>query len=119
MKVYQRMMYVGLGGTGLQIGADIEKSLRQGLTGPDGTNLLVKGGPFSSLQPFELPGFVRFVYADFDRTDLGSRHLRRAAHRVGHHLGLPLQLRLRCRMLPPAAAAPRHPLGARREGSVR
>lgn len=70
MKVYQRMMYVGLGGTGVKIGADIESSLRLGLTGPDGTDLVNQGGPFSSLQPFELPGFVRFVYADFDASEL-------------------------------------------------
>jgi hypothetical protein len=63
MKVYQRMLYVGLGGTGLRIGSQLEQVLRLELCGADGRALLAAG---NDLEPWELPSFLQFVYADFD-----------------------------------------------------
>lgn len=65
MKIYQRMLYVGLGGTGLKIGMQLEQRLRAELCGADG-NALSRRPEFSQLQPFELPPFLQFVYADYD-----------------------------------------------------
>ena len=39
MKIYQPMLYVGLGGTGCQIGIELERRLREELCGPDGRKL--------------------------------------------------------------------------------
>jgi hypothetical protein len=69
MKIYQRLLYVGLGGTGLKIGAQLEQILRLEMCGADGRALL-QHPPFSgSLSPFELPKFAQFVYADFDERE--------------------------------------------------
>lgn len=61
MKIYQPMLFVGLGGTGGRIGSELERSLRRELCGPDGTDL-VDGG---RRLPFQLPDCLQFVYADF------------------------------------------------------
>ncbi|WP_369687520.1 tubulin-like doman-containing protein [Streptomyces somaliensis] len=66
MKIYQPMLFVGLGGTGGRIGAELERSLRRELCGPDGTRL-VDGGRRA---PFQLPDCLQFVYADFSEGDL-------------------------------------------------
>jgi hypothetical protein len=65
MKIYQRMLYVGLGGTGLKIGMQLEQRLRAELCGADG-EALTRRAEFSHLQPYELPAFLQFVYADYD-----------------------------------------------------
>ena len=69
MKLYQPMLFVGLGGTGCQIGAELERRLREELCGPDGTDLQRKllG---SSMLPFQLPPFLQFVYADLNEAEL-------------------------------------------------
>jgi Tubulin like len=69
MKIYQPMLFVGLGGTGCQIGAELERRLREELCGPDGTDLQRKllG---SSMLPFQLPPFLQFVYADLNEAEL-------------------------------------------------
>ena len=63
MRIYQPMMFVGLGGTGCRIGAELERRLREELCGPDGTALqdLMQGQGFL---PYQLPGCLQFVYAD-------------------------------------------------------
>ncbi|MEU6882242.1 tubulin-like doman-containing protein [Streptomyces sp. NPDC046712] len=66
MKIYQPMLFVGLGGTGGRIGSELERSLRRELCGPDGTDL-VDGG---KRLPFQLPECLQFVYADFSEGDL-------------------------------------------------
>ncbi|MFJ8301179.1 tubulin-like doman-containing protein [Streptomyces sp. NPDC094447] len=66
MKIYQPMLFVGLGGTGGRIGSELERSLRRELCGPDGTDL-VDGG---SRLPFQLPDCLQFVYADFSEAEL-------------------------------------------------
>src|ERR1700736_2017900 len=76
MKVYQPMLFVGLGGTGCQIGAELERRLRDELCGPDGTDLqrVLLG---SNMLPFQLPPFLQFIYAD-----LNEAELQRAKRRV-------------------------------------
>ncbi|MFD7979400.1 tubulin-like doman-containing protein [Streptomyces sp. NPDC059071] len=66
MKIYQPMLFVGLGGTGGRIGSELERSLRRELCGPDGTEL-VDGG---RRLPFQLPDCLQFVYADFSEAEL-------------------------------------------------
>ncbi|MFJ6579471.1 tubulin-like doman-containing protein [Streptomyces sp. NPDC091368] len=66
MKIYQPMLFVGLGGTGGKIGSELERQLRRELCGPDGTDL-VDGG---SRLPFQLPDCLQFVYADFSEGEL-------------------------------------------------
>jgi hypothetical protein len=73
MKIHQRFLYVGLGGTGLQIGAQLERALRTELAGPDGRALITDPAFTAPLAPFELPRFVQFVYGDLD--DGGAREL--------------------------------------------
>jgi hypothetical protein len=66
MKIYQPMLFVGLGGTGGRIGAELERGLRRELCGPDGTNLVASG----RRAPFQLPDHLQFVYADFSEAEL-------------------------------------------------
>ncbi|WP_158851436.1 tubulin-like doman-containing protein [Saccharothrix deserti] len=69
MRIYQPMLFVGLGGTGCKVGAEFEKRLREELCGPDGTRLL------SDIQnpnflPYQLPSCLQFVYADLSANEL-------------------------------------------------
>ncbi|MGW2262084.1 tubulin-like doman-containing protein [Streptomyces sp. NPDC001780] len=66
MKIYQPMLFVGLGGTGGKIGAELERGLRRELCGPDGTKLASDG----RRAPFQLPDCLQFVYADFSEAEL-------------------------------------------------
>jgi hypothetical protein len=66
MKIYQPMLFVGLGGTGGRIGAELERGLRRELCGPDGTKLVAAG----RRAPFQLPDCLQFVYADFSEAEL-------------------------------------------------
>ncbi|WP_053732593.1 tubulin-like doman-containing protein [Nocardia sp. NRRL S-836] len=69
MKIYQPMMFVGLGGTGCKVGAELEKRLREELCGPDGTRLLpIMQNP--NFLPYQLPSCLQFVYADLSSTEL-------------------------------------------------
>ncbi|HSV64997.1 MAG TPA: tubulin-like doman-containing protein [Mycobacteriales bacterium] len=69
MKIYQPMLYVGLGGTGCLVGAELERRLREELCGPDGTDLqaLMTGLDFL---PYQLPSCLQFVYADLNEAEL-------------------------------------------------
>ncbi|GAA2453479.1 tubulin-like doman-containing protein [Streptomyces glaucus] len=66
MKIFQPMLFVGLGGTGGLVGAELERRLRAELCGPDGTAL----SRLSGHAPYQLPDCLQFVYADFSETDL-------------------------------------------------
>ncbi|TDC18534.1 hypothetical protein E1265_25075 [Streptomyces sp. 8K308] len=68
MKIYQPMLFVGLGGTGNRIGAELERALRRELCGPDGT-ALTGGG---RREPFQLPDCLQFVYADYSEGELNQ-----------------------------------------------
>jgi hypothetical protein len=73
MKIYQPMLYVGLGGTGCLIGAELERRLREQLCGPDGSALqeLMTG---QNYLPYQLPSCLQFVYADLNEAELARLH---------------------------------------------
>ncbi|WP_405734786.1 IPT/TIG domain-containing protein [Streptomyces sp. NBC_01537] len=73
MKINQPMLFVGLGGTGCLIGAEVEQTLRAELCGPDGARL-VNG---SGRSRFQLPECLQFVYADFNEAELNRLPYRR------------------------------------------
>jgi hypothetical protein len=69
MKLYQPMLFIGLGGTGCQVGVELERRLRDELCGPDGTDLQ-RSMHGINLLPFQLPSFLQFVYADLNEAEL-------------------------------------------------
>ena len=79
MKIYQPMMFVGLGGTGCQVGTELERRLREELCGPDGNALT----GLNQKARFQLPDCLQFVYADYSETEL---------HQLPH-LSVPAPLR--------------------------
>ncbi|HEX6351856.1 tubulin-like doman-containing protein [Actinophytocola sp.] len=74
MRIYQPMLFLGLGGTGCKVGAELERRLREELCGPDGTKLLGDMTGQNYL-PFQLPSCLQFVYADLSENEL--RRVRR------------------------------------------
>lgn len=82
MKIYQPMLFVGLGGTGCLIGAELERRLREEFCGPDGTDWQRVAAGKDAL-PYQLPAFTQFVYADLNEGEL-SRLGRRVTSAVGH-----------------------------------
>lgn len=68
MEIYQPMFYVGLGGTGCQVGAELERRLREELCGPDGTALQETMRDRNFL-PYQLPSCLQFVYADLSEDE--------------------------------------------------
>ncbi|GIJ48337.1 hypothetical protein Val02_52230 [Virgisporangium aliadipatigenens] len=75
MTLHQPMLFVGLGGTGCLVGAELERRLREELCGPDGTALvdLMVGKGFL---PFQLPACLQFVYADLNEAELARLRTR-------------------------------------------
>ena len=71
MSFSTRFVYIGIGGTGLKIGKAFERLLREEVTGPDGRKLVDRGGTFTGLKPYELPGFIQTLYIDFVRAGPG------------------------------------------------
>jgi hypothetical protein len=67
MKLYQPLMFVGLGGTGCQIGAELERRLREEICGPDGADFRRRR---EDALRYELPACLQFVYADVNQADL-------------------------------------------------
>lgn len=67
MEIYQPFMFVGLGGTGGKVGAELELWLRRHLRGADGETPI--GGDTRRYLPYELPGCFQFVYADLDERE--------------------------------------------------
>ena len=72
MSFSTRFVYIGIGGTGLKIGKAFERLLREEVCGPDGRKLVDRGGTFTGLKPYELPGFIQTLYIDFSEQDLVS-----------------------------------------------
>ncbi|MDT3443541.1 MULTISPECIES: tubulin-like doman-containing protein [unclassified Pseudofrankia] len=90
MNIYQPMMFVGLGGTGCAVGAELERRLRDELCGPDGRDLMAKI-PSAGYLPYQLPAPLQFVYADLNEGELtalsgraGSEEHRAAVGRTQH-----------------------------------
>jgi hypothetical protein len=69
MKLYQPVLFVGLGGTGCDIGAELERRLREEICGPDG-NEFRKLRAKEGMLPYQLPSCVQFVYADMNQAEL-------------------------------------------------
>jgi hypothetical protein len=69
MKLYQPVLFVGLGGTGCDIGAELERRMREEICGPDGNDfrkLKAKEGMLA----YQLPSCIQFVYADMNQGEL-------------------------------------------------
>ncbi|GHC48931.1 tubulin-like doman-containing protein [Streptomyces cinnamoneus] len=66
MRLFQPMLFVGLGGTGGLVGAELERRLRAELCGPDGTRLAAGGRRLRH----QLPDCLQFVYADYSENEL-------------------------------------------------
>lgn len=69
MKLYQPVMFVGLGGTGCAIGAELERRLREEICGPDGLDFR-KLRNREDMLPYQLPSCIQFVYADLNEAEL-------------------------------------------------
>lgn len=69
MRIYQPMLYVGIGGTGCRIGAELERRLRDEWCGPTG-NDLTEIMPAEGLSSFELPQCTQFLYVDLSEEEL-------------------------------------------------
>src|SRR5215813_6934750 len=69
MRLYQPVMFVGLGGTGCDIGAELERQLREEICGPDGHDFR-KLHNKENMLPFQLPSCIQFVYADMNQAEL-------------------------------------------------
>jgi len=64
-------MYIGLGGTGLKVGTELEQLLRRQICGADGRALVGKG-KFSSYKPNQLPPFFQSVYIDYSQQEMAG-----------------------------------------------
>jgi Tubulin like len=69
MRLYQPVLFVGLGGTGCDVGAELENRLRDEICGPDGNDFRRKPG-MDHLLAYQLPSCVQFVYADVNLAEL-------------------------------------------------
>jgi hypothetical protein len=69
LKPSRPTLFVGLGGSGCEIGASLERRLRLEFCGPDGEELVRRPG-FESMLPYQLPGCMQFVYADISQKEL-------------------------------------------------
>jgi hypothetical protein len=69
MKLYQPVLFVGLGGTGCNIGVEFERRLRDAICGPDGRAFTAQRGK-GAMAPYQLPNCVQVVYADMNQAEL-------------------------------------------------
>ena len=109
MKLYQPVLFVGLGGTGCDIGAELERRLREEICGPDGNDfrrLRAQGGHAA------LPAAVAASsssYADMNQAEL-DRLPRRVVpgpeHMPGGRADRPLRDRAWCRTWPATPSSP-------------
>lgn len=70
--IRQRILYVGIGGSGLDLGIELDKAMRREICGLDGRSLIKKGGAFAHLKPNQLPQFIQSLYIDFAAESLAS-----------------------------------------------
>jgi hypothetical protein len=63
--IRQRVLYVGIGGSGLDLGIKLDEAMRREICGLDGRALMKKGGPFAGYRPNQLPSYVQSLYIDF------------------------------------------------------
>ena len=69
MILYQPVLFVGLGGTGCDIGAELERRLREEICGADGNDFR-REHKREGMLPYQLPSCVQFVYADMNQAEL-------------------------------------------------
>src|SRR5579859_3736394 len=69
MSLYQPVLFVGLGGTGCDIGAELERRMREEICGADGNKFRTEN-PRAGMRAYELPSCVQFVYADMNQAEL-------------------------------------------------
>jgi hypothetical protein len=69
-RIHRPMLFVGLGGTGCLIGAELERRLRDELCGFDGRALNSRVRLGKKFIPYQLPSCLQFVYADLDEDEL-------------------------------------------------
>jgi hypothetical protein len=95
-RIYQPVLFVGLGGAGCDIGAELERQLRIQICGPDG-NEFRKLHAKEGMRPYQLPSCVQFVYADVNQAELdrlprrvvpGPEHVPAAAQTAHYVTGL-------------------------------
>jgi hypothetical protein len=93
MRLYQPVLFVGLGGTGCDVGAELERKMREEICGPDGSDFRKKPG-MEGMMRYQLPSCIQFVYADVNRAELerlpsrvvpGSEHYP-AAQLTAHYI---------------------------------
>src|ERR1700761_2245967 len=104
MKLYQPLMFVGLGGTGCEGGAELERRMREEICGPDGNDFRRKRGRESML-PYQLPSCVQFVYADMNQAEL-DRLPRRVVSGPDHIAASALTARYVNGLVPEVASYP-------------
>ncbi|MCP2360172.1 hypothetical protein HD597_007192 [Nonomuraea thailandensis] len=75
MRIFDPMMFVGLGGTGCRVGVELERWLRDELCGPDGMDL-IRSFSWQNYQPYELPSCLQFVYVDLNEDELNRTRRR-------------------------------------------
>jgi hypothetical protein len=71
MSYKHRFMYIGLGGTGLKVGTELEQLLRRQICGADGNQLRGKG-KFSTYKRDQLPTFFQSVYVDYSQQEMAG-----------------------------------------------
>lgn len=72
LEVNQRLLFVGLGGTGINATIELESMIRKEMCGPDGT-FITRKHPELELRPYELPQYIQTVLIDTDASAL-SKH---------------------------------------------
>jgi len=60
--IKQRILYIGIGGSGIDLGIELDSALKREICGLDGNALAQKGMPYTTNV---LPPFVQQVYIDF------------------------------------------------------
>ena len=71
LEVNQRLLFVGLGGTGINATIELESMIRKEMCGPDGT-FLTRKHPGLGLRPFELPKYIQTVLIDTDSSAIAK-----------------------------------------------
>jgi hypothetical protein len=69
MILYQPVLFVGLGGTGCDIGAELERRMREEICGADGNKFRTEKNK-EGMRAYQLPSCVQFVYADMNQAEL-------------------------------------------------
>ena len=68
--IRQRFLYIGIGGSGLDIGRELSDALTKEICGLDGRRLVARSGSFAGFDRGQLPGFIQSLYLDFSSSAL-------------------------------------------------